>query len=79
MRHAICSGLLAAALGTTCVVASAIPASTQVARPLSGLAADGSDQGELLTLVRGGGGGGGGGGGAGCSTTGGGGGAGGAT
>ena len=61
MRNVLSGGLIAAALGTALMVAGALPASAQIARPQSALAND--DNSGLLTLVKnekGGGGGGGG-------------------
>ena len=63
MRDVLSGGLVAAALGAAMAVAGAFPASAQVARPHSALAAGGDSSDGLLTLVqdrnRGGGGGGG--------------------
>jgi len=59
MRNVISGGLIAAALGTAVLAASAIPVAAQVARPQSAFAI-GNDNSDLLTQVadrRGGGGG----------------------
>jgi hypothetical protein len=58
MRQIISGGLAAAALGTIMIVSGTLPATAQVARPISALAA-GNSSGDLVTLarVRGGGGG----------------------
>jgi hypothetical protein len=50
MRNVLSGGLIAAALGTALMVAGALPASAQIARPQSALAT--GDNGGLLTLVK---------------------------
>jgi hypothetical protein len=50
MRNVLSGGLVAAALGTALVVAGALPASAQVARPQSALAT--GDNAGLLTMVK---------------------------
>jgi hypothetical protein len=50
MRNVLSGGLVAAALGTALMVAAALPASAQIARPQTALAT--GDDGGLLTLVK---------------------------
>ena len=52
MRDVLSGGLVAAALGAAMAVAGAFPASAQVARPQSALAAGGDTSDGLLTLVQ---------------------------